>query len=154
MKKVLLLLILVPLFFGGWIVTDRVTFQRGAWIADYRQLRTATEQSYANLKWSRTSKQVDFVALNEQAMRDLEAATSNSAARRALANFISGFQDGHFHIESGPPRPVAAAMNLFKQNSNAPEIDFTMTGAQACSGLGFSNGSHSLQIEGTNVEVD
>ncbi|HEY0811618.1 MAG TPA: S41 family peptidase, partial [Longimicrobiales bacterium] len=65
------------------------------------------------------------------------------------------FQDGHFRIESGPPRPVAAAMNLFERNDDeTPAIDFTMTGAAACSALGFSNASHSLQIEGPNVEVD
>lgn len=153
MKKFIVILIVVPLVLGGWMVTDRLAFDRDAWIADYEQLRTAVEHSYANLKWSRTSKQVDLVALNEQALRELAAATSSSAARRALANFIDGFEDNHFHIESGPPKPVAAVMRLFERETS-PQLDLTMSGAQACKALGFTNASHSLAIEGPHVEPD
>ena len=152
MKKILFLLLLVPLVFGGWMISDRVTFDRNAWMADYDQLRAATEQSYANLKWSRTSKNVDLVALHQQTLRDIEAATSNSAARHALANFVAGFKDGHFHFESGPPRPIAAIAGLFERDSEAPEISMTMNGAEACSALGFGNSSHSLALEGPEVK--
>ena len=152
MKKILLLLLIVPLIFGGWMITDRVAFDRDAWIADYDQLRSATEQSYANLKWSRSSKDVDLVALHEQTLRDLEAATSNSGARRALADFIAGFKDGHFRIESGPPRPVAAVASLFKRKQTEPRIEMTMSGAEVCGALGFSQSNHELAIEGDNVK--
>src|SRR5688572_26730931 len=105
MKKLAYLLILAPLIGGGWIIQDRATFNRDAWLADFEQLKTATEQSYANLKWSRDAKQIDLVTLNTKTIQELNTAASNSAARKALAGFINGFNDGHFHIESGPPRP-------------------------------------------------
>ena len=153
MKKLILLLLMMPLLFGGWIISDRVTFDRAAWVADYDQLRAATEQSYANLKWSRTSKNVDLVALHQQTLRNLDNATSSSTARRALASFVAGFNDGHFYIESGPPRPVAAVASLFKRANKTPVISMTMSGEQACGTLGFSRSNHSLAVEGTTVQV-
>jgi hypothetical protein len=147
MKKLAYILVLVPMLAGGWMIQDRATFNREAWIADYQQLRTATEQSYANLRWSRDSKQVDLVALNTTTLEQLQQATSNSAARRALANFISGFRDGHFRLESVPPKPVAAVMSLFESDV-APQIDLDMESAAACSALGYSNTSHDLAVDG------
>ena len=147
MKKLAYLLVLVPLLAGGWIIQDRATFNREAWIADYHQLRTATQQSYANLRWTRDVKQVDLVALNAATLEQLQQATSNSAARRALGNFVSGFKDGHFRFESGPPKPVAAIMKLFESDV-APQIDFDMDAAAVCSALGYGNASHDLAVDG------
>jgi hypothetical protein len=150
MKKLAYLLILVPLVAGGWLVRDRATFERAAWQADYLQLRAATEQSYANLRWTRSAKKVDLVALNAQALAELEQATSHSAARRALANFVSGFQDGHFHIESGPPKPIAAILDRFARDAET-RIDFNMSGADACTALGYSYKDHKLTIDGATA---
>lgn len=147
MKKLAYVLIVVPLFAGGWILNDRATFDREAWLADYAQLRSATEESYANLRWSREVKQVDLVALNARALDQLQQVTSNSAARRAIADFIGGFNDGHFHLENGPPRPVAAVMRLF-ENDVAPEIDMAMESSEACAALGFKTQSHELAVNG------
>ncbi|HEY0671932.1 MAG TPA: S41 family peptidase [Longimicrobiales bacterium] len=149
MKKLAYLLILVPLLVGGWIVKDRATFDRAAWLADYQQLRSAVEQQYANLKWSRSSKNVDLVALNESALEQLQQATTHSAARRALVNFISGFRDAHFHIESGPPQPIAAVLGVFQREDDTV-IELSMAAEEACSALGFKKTSHKLAIDGVN----
>ena len=98
------------------MVNDRASFDRASWLADFEQLRSATEQSYANLRWSRISKHTDLVALNANALQGLRQATSNSAARRAIAEFISGFNDGHFRIENAPPKPVVAMLKLFERD--------------------------------------
>src|SRR5688572_19859048 len=128
MKKLAYLLMLIPLVAGGWLVRDRATFERAAWIADYQQLRSATEQSYANLRWTRSTKNVDLVALNDQTLAELNLATSHTAARRALASFVAGFNDAHFHLESGPPKPIAAILDRFARDAEV-RIDFTMAGA-------------------------
>jgi hypothetical protein len=147
MKKIAYLLILVPLVGGGWIIQDRARFDRAAWLADFEQLKSATEKSYANLKWSREDKKVDLVWLNTKALQELNAAKSNSAARRAIANFIHGFNDGHFHLESGPPKPVARVMEIFSRDV-APAIEFDMEPAAACAELGFKDVDHTLAIDG------
>jgi hypothetical protein len=148
MKRTLTLLIAIfALVGGGWMINDRAAFDRAEWLADFEQLKAATEQSYANLRWSRASKNVDLVALNTTAMQELQQATSNSAARRAIGNFISGFNDGHFHIERGPPKPVAAVMRFFDRPDRGV-LDMTMAGAQACNALGFETKSHELELAG------
>src|SRR5687767_9121256 len=116
MKKLIYLTALVPLVAGGWLVTDRITFDRTAWLEDFAQLKSATEQSYANLKWTRSSKHVDLVALNEQTLHALMQANSNSEARNALEQFMAGFKDGHFHPEGGPPAPIAAVLAVFEKD--------------------------------------
>jgi hypothetical protein len=147
MKKLAYLLVLVPVVAGGWLVRDRATFDRAAWHADYLQLRAATEQSYANLRWTRSAKKVDLVALNTQALTELAQAPSHSAARRALATFINGFHDGHFHLESGPPKPIAAILDRFARAAET-RIDFNMSGAAACTALGYQYKNHQLTIDG------
>ena len=148
MKKILYILMIVPLVLGGWIITDRATFDRSAWLADFEQLKSATEQSYANLMWTRESKGVDLVALNDATLQALESANSNNQARKALKAFIAGFKDGHFHPESGPPRPIAELLAVFHRDE-VSAIDLDMTGAVACSALGFRRVSHKLAIEGS-----
>lgn len=149
MKRILLFLAGATAFVGGgWVVNDRVTFDRGRWLADYEQLRSATEQSYANLRWSRTSKQVDLVALNANTLRELQRATSNSAARRALAHFVNGFKDGHFRIETAPPQPLGVVLNLFERESETRPLDFAAAPREACGALGFGRKQHELSVTG------
>jgi hypothetical protein len=149
MKRILLMLTVVTALVGaGWVVNDRATFDRAQWLADYEQLKSATEQSYANLRWSRTSKQVDLVALNANTLRALEQATSNSAARRALANFVSGFQDGHFRVETTPPKPLAVVLKLFERESETGQLSFAAAPAEACGSLGFGRKQHELSVAG------
>lgn len=152
MKRFLLLLTgVAALVGGGWVVNDRATFDRAQWLADYQQLRSATEQSYANLRWSRTSKQVDLVALNANTLRQLRRATSNSAARRALANFVHGFKDGHFRIETAPPKPLAVVLDLFERDSEARPLKFAAAPAEACGALGFGRKQHELSVSGATL---
>jgi hypothetical protein len=149
MKKALILLLgIATLTAGGWFADDRIRFDRAAWLSDYEQLRAAVETHYANLKWSRASKNVDLVLLNQTALEELQRATSNSTARRALHTFAAGFNDAHFHIERNPPRVVASVLARFGDENVTPSIDFGMTAANACSALGFAAESHDLAVEG------
>ena len=145
-NKLILALLTVPVILGAFNVTDRVTFDRAEWIADYEQLKQEVEANYANLKWARSAKSVDLVQLDRAALAALGKAGSNSDARAALVAFIKGFNDGHFRIESGPPRPVAAFLNLLPDNERS-RVGFEMTAAEACKASGFSRSRHALQIE-------
>lgn len=147
MKKLLLVfLALVPITFGAFKVSDRVSFDRAAWLADFEQLKHETETNYANLKWAGPAKHVDPAALNQTTLDALARARTSSEARAAIAAFLAGFKDGHLHIESGPPRPVVALMNLLPRGSE-PSLDFRMSGREACEALGFKTAHHSLAIE-------
>ncbi|HEY0306010.1 MAG TPA: S41 family peptidase [Longimicrobiales bacterium] len=148
MKRFLIIAVaLVAISAGGWVANDRVNFDRSAWLADYEQLRSAVEAGYANLQWTRPSKNVDLVTLNATALQQLQGATSNSEARQALQTFISGFDDGHFRIERNPPRPIAAVMSWFERDADIT-IDFKMSASDACSAFGFGAQSHDLAVEG------
>jgi hypothetical protein len=149
----LFFLALVPLVFGAFKVSDRVAFDRAAWLADFNQLKHETEHNYANLKWAGPAKQVDLAALNQATLAALAQAHSNSQARAAIATFLAGFKDGHLHIESGPPRPVAALMDLLPAG-NAPAIAFQMSGVEACEALGFKSKRHSLAISHPGLNTD
>ena len=149
MKKLMIILVgVATLTAGGWFADDRIRFDRTAWLSDYEQLRTGVETHYANLKWSRTSKNVDLVMLNQQALEQLQNATSNSAARRALHTFVAGFDDAHFHIERNPPRVLASLLGWFDDGTETPSINFGMTASDVCSTLGFAAKSHDLAVEG------
>jgi hypothetical protein len=152
-NKLIIALITVPVILGAFKVTDRVAFRRDAWIADYEQLKQETEANYANLKWARSAKNVDLVQLDQTTLAALNKARTKSEARAALGAFISGFKDGHFHIESGPPRPVSAIMNLLPRHEQA-RVDFQMTAAQACKAAGFTRKRHSLDIEHPRLVED
>lgn len=74
MKNFMLIAVtLAALTTGGWVANDRMSFDRAAWLADYAQLTSAIEAGYANLPWSRSSKQADLVALDSAALEQLQA---------------------------------------------------------------------------------
>jgi C-terminal processing protease CtpA/Prc len=145
-KKLIFALLTLPVIFGAFKVTDRVAFDRAAWIADYEQLKQEVEANYANLAWARSAKNVDFVHLDQNTHTALNAARTRSDARAALARFIAGFNDGHFHFESGPPRPVAALMSLLPEKKQA-RVDYETSAAEACKSFGFSHKRHALAVE-------
>jgi hypothetical protein len=149
----LFFLALVPLVFGAFKVSDRVAFDRAAWLADFEQLKREAEHNYANLKWAGPAKQADLAALNQATLDALARAHSNSQARAAIATFLDGFKDGHLHIESGPPRPVVALMDLLPRGS-APELTFQMSGAEACEAVGFKSKRHSLAMSHPGLSTD
>lgn len=145
-KKLIFALLAVPVLIGAFKVTDRIVYDRTQWIADFEQLKDEIENSYANLKWAGPAKQVDLAALNETTLAALENARSNSQARAALAAFIDGFKDNHFHIESGPPRPVAAVMNLWPEGGQ-PRLNYRMKAGEVCEALGFNQKKLFIQID-------
>lgn len=144
-RKLLLAILALPVVLGAFAIKDRVTFDKAAWLQDYDSLKSGLEQSYANLQWSRSAKSVDLVALNKKTLAALEAAHNTAQARRVIVEFLQGFNDGHLHIESGPPKPVVAIMNLWPKKRQ-PEITFAMSGGEACSAMGY-NGKSKLDGE-------
>jgi hypothetical protein len=152
-KSLLVVLALLPIGLGAFKVSDRVAFDRDAWTADFEQLKRDLEHNYANLKWAGPAKQVNLAALNRSALDALTRARSNSQARASLAEFLAGFRDGHLRIESGPPKPVVALMNLLPRNQE-PTITFRMTAADVCAALGFKSKRHGLAIEHPGLTRD
>lgn len=145
-RRWIIAIAIVPVLLGAFAVTDRLAYDRAAWIADFDQLKTEIEHSYANLKWAAPAKGVDVVALNRATLDALDYARSQSEARRVLTDFISRFDDAHFHIESGPPRPVAALMALLPPGRE-PRIDFLMTPAEVCEALGYNHKRGFIRID-------
>lgn len=152
-KRLLIALAFLPAAFGAFTVTDRATFNRDRWLEDFEQLERAVEQSYANLNWSATEKQVDLETLHTRALADLQAAKSNGQARAALVTFLNGFKDNHLHIESGPPRPVAVLIDLWPAGGQ-PRIDFRMNGAEVCEALGFNSSKQFVRIDHPRLNED
>lgn len=152
-KRIFLSLAIVPVVFGAFKAADRVTFRRDAWLADYAQLKREVEHNYANLKWAAPAKGVTFVALNDSTVARLDRARTQSQARAALAEFIAAFKDGHFHIESGPPKPIAALMNLWPKGGE-PKLDFALDASEACSALGYRQKAHALDFEHARLARD
>lgn len=152
-RKYIFALGLLPVVLGAFAIKDRVTFRREAWLQDYDQLKHEIEQSYANLKWSRTAKGVDLVALDKATIAALENAHNSAQARAAINSFLQGFKDGHLRLESGPPRIVAAAMNLWP-NRGAPTVEFNMNAADACSAMGFKHNSFKVKTDLGNFVQD
>ncbi len=96
-------------------------FDRAAWLADFDQLKSALERSYANLAWMASPQSgIDAPALDRRTRAAIEAAQGDDDARRALLAFVDGFHDGHFSelpylaaasgpIEPEPPKPALRA---------------------------------------------
>ncbi|MGQ0560734.1 MAG: S41 family peptidase, partial [Gemmatimonadota bacterium] len=139
---------------AAFMLGDRVAFERAAWLADFDQLKRETERNYGNLKWATSSKAVDLPALNRTALDALARVKTDSEARAAIAIFIAGFNDGHFHIESGPPRPIAALIDLLPRSHDEPRIDFAMNAAEACKALGYKRKRPSSDIEHAGLTED
>ena len=151
--KLIIALVALPVVFGAFKVSDRVTFDRAQWLADFEQLKQEIEANYANLKWAEPAKEVDFVALNETAFAALEDARTTSEARGALAAFIRGFKDPHFHLESAPPRPVSAILDLWPE-SRPPRLNYSMKAGEICDALGFNSKRLFIQIDHPGIEED
>lgn len=90
---------------GG--VAPKPRFDRAAWQADYRALKTGLETRYGHLAWFGSPEGgVDLPALDRKTTRALRAAGDDAAASAALRAFVSGFHDGHMY--SVPPPPSAS----------------------------------------------
>jgi len=74
---------------------------REAWLQDLGQLEHHLGVAYANLDWNRTHRSLDLFQLSAQTRRQLQEATSDAAAFRALTAFVGAFRDPHLTI--APP---------------------------------------------------
>lgn len=150
-KRLLVAAAMLPLMLGAWALTNKVTFDRSVWLADYAQLKNEMEHSYANLKWAGTQKNVDIVALNERTLQALNEARSAGQAKAALDDFLKAFSDGHLHIDREPPRVVAAIMSAWHGRSENKPLDLRATAQEACAALGFKAAANGPSIESSSV---
>lgn len=73
------------------------SFDRNAWLQDYRRLKTALEQDYANLAWFASPQGgVDLPELDHATQAALNHAENDGQARQAILNFVESLHDGHF----------------------------------------------------------
>lgn len=123
---------------------ERARFDRGGWIADYRQLQNHMAAHYANLLWTVEARKLDLAALDRTTLRRLREAGTGRAARTAIADFLKAFGDGHLRISRTPlSRRVAA----WWQGGEAPAaLDAATPGEAACAALGFNEDSGGLEF--------
>lgn len=83
----------------------RGAVDRAAWSADYARIKAGMARHYANLDWVRDHRGLDLAALDRRTRARLDAASSDIAARLALADFVAAFRDPHLELaERGPSR--------------------------------------------------
>jgi Peptidase family S41 len=86
------------------LVCAQEPFDRGKWIADFEQLKTALTANYPNLEWA-AERGVDLPALERRARDQIAAAAEIAGARTALERFIRAFGDGHMSLTWAAPGP-------------------------------------------------
>lgn len=83
---------------------DAAAEERANWLAEYRQIRSAIEETYPNLEWTLEKAELDLVALDRDTTERIEDATSRHQAERAMRGFVDAFGDGHLSLHR-PKRP-------------------------------------------------
>ncbi|MGE4062132.1 MAG: S41 family peptidase [Rhodospirillaceae bacterium] len=132
-RKAVLVLPAILAVAAGFLIWERLKFDRAAWLADYEQLRTHASRNYANLLWVIDERGLDPAALHRATLEELAAARTDRAARAAIASFISAFQDAHFRIAR---TPLSRSLeNLF--TGQAEEMSANTSAEKACAALGF-----------------
>lgn len=131
------------------------SFDRDAWLQDYRDLKTSMERTYSNLAWFASPESgVNLPTLDRRAERALKSAESDADAEAAILAFVAGFHDGHF---SQIATQQSTATGLVTPAKN--EFD-KMSAAEGCAALGFAPATaiaFSLPFEslnGTQLQSD
>jgi hypothetical protein len=133
----------------GFVVWERASFDRDAWIADYEQLRGHVAVHYANLLWVVDERGLDPVALDRQTMQRLHDADTDREARAAIVGFVDAFDDGHFRVHriKLSKRISAWWAGLWAdERSGATSLDATTPGPEACTALGFHEDAGGLEF--------
>jgi Peptidase family S41 len=133
----------------GFVIWERVSFDRDAWLADYAQLRTHVAVHYANLLWVIDARGLDPVALDHQTLQALHDADTDREARAAIVAFVEAFDDGHFRINRIKlSKRLAAWWGGLWVDAHAEVTppDSTTPGPDACTRLGFHEDAGGLEF--------
>jgi hypothetical protein len=104
-----------------------------AWAADYAQMKSILEHTYANLAWFGSPEGgLDLPQLDRQTRADLAMARSDAEARRVLESFATAFNGGHFQVVGDAVPSTAPAPAL------GPKPFDVSDPAGTCAGLGFN----------------
>jgi hypothetical protein len=134
---------------AGFLVHERLTFDRDAWLADYDQLRAYVSRNYANLLWVMEHRGLDPAALHHATLQELKEARTDRAAKKAIRSFVAAFQDGHFRVSGSPlSRRVEA---LF--TSVAKTIPAGTAAEKACAALGFEDDTDGLSFDSAELQA-
>jgi hypothetical protein len=123
----------------AFLIWERLTFDRDAWIADYEQLRAHVSVHYANLRWVVDERGLDPVALDRQTMQRLHEADTAREARAAIVAFTEAFDDGHLRVHriKLSKRLEAWWAELWAEDVEATALGSATPGSAACTALGF-----------------
>lgn len=122
----------------AWSETPALlSFDRNAWLQDYRHLKTALEQDYANLAWFASPQGgVDLPELDHATQTALNHAENDGQARQAILNFVESLHDGHF--SRLPDLPESNAVPVAEPPDASPDPHDAAT-ACAASDYGFNS---------------
>ena len=113
------------------------SFDRSAWLQDYRHLKTQLEQDYANLAWFASPQGgVDLPGLDRATQAALNHAENDAQARQAILNFVESLHDGHF--SRLPDLPESNAVPAAEPLDASLDSDDAAT-ACAASDYGFNS---------------
>lgn len=128
----------------AWPATPAVaSFDRNAWLQDYRYLKTELELDYANLAWFASPQGgVDLPALDQATQAALKHAKNDGQARQAILNFVESLHDGHFSQLPDLPESKAAPV------SEPPDASLDSgDAATACAALDYGfNGQAAFSL--------
>lgn len=136
-------------FAGAFLLYERLTFDREAWLADYDQLRSYVSRNYANLLWVTEHRGLDLAALHQATLEDLNAATTDRAAGKAIRSFVAGFQDGHFRVRGSPLSRRLETLFM----SAAETLPAGTTPEKACAALGFTDDTDGLTFDSAELRA-
>ena len=78
-RKTIIALGVLAVSAAAFLIWERITFDRAAWLADYDHLRTHVSRNYANLLWVIEERDLDPAALHRATLRRLEEARTGLA---------------------------------------------------------------------------
>jgi hypothetical protein len=135
-------------------------FDRGDWLADFEQIKTAINENYPNLEWA-AERGLDLAAMERRARDRLDAASNDFDARVALERFVNNFGDGHVSltwparqpsVQSESPAPTTCKSLGYQESPDISAIARDLAGYQP---LSPANGIDAgmLTIAGKRVAV-
>ena len=131
------------------VTWDVLTYDAGAWQADYSLLKRDMARGYANLDWMVEHRKVDLAAIDDETTTAIDRAHSRVRAFLAIRRFIRGFNDPHLRLVLGE-RPLGGPPSLITAESIARNASSTNTESVeqpadgGCDGCGYEEGNHAF----------
>lgn len=145
--------------------TATAPFDPQPWLDDFHELTSAMASHYADLDWAINDRRMNLPKLRQDTEDKIRHSGDEQGARRALAEFLDAFGDGHLSISWA--KPAASQNDATSQASGSlcsrlnykahsqPGIDFSLLpGFSNVGGEGFdlfSGGMLTLPSSGTKL---